>query len=71
MRLVASMARSQLITSRASALESKPHSGSGNCTRFAGFSGESCTKGVCPAGLADDWLSFWAKLDAGGCTGVL
>ena len=27
--------------------------GSGKCTCFAGFSGESCTEGVCPAGTVE------------------
>ena len=28
--------------------------GTGKCTCFAGFSGESCTKGVCPAGTVEN-----------------
>ena len=26
--------------------------------------------GVCPAGLGDDWLAFWGKMQTGGCSGV-
>ena len=36
-----------------------------NGARFARSGGGG--KGVCPAGLGDDWLAFWAKLQTGMC----
>ena len=39
-----------------------------NGARFARSGGGG--KGVCPAGLADDWLGFWDKLQTGCCTGT-
>ena len=39
-----------------------------NGARYARSGGGG--KGVCPAGLSDDWLAFWGKLQTGCCTGV-
>ena len=39
-----------------------------NGARYARSGGGG--KGVCPSGLADDWLAFWAKLQTGSCSGT-
>ena len=39
-----------------------------NGARYARSGGGG--RGVCPAGLADDWLTFWRKLTTGICTGT-
>ena len=38
-----------------------------NGARYAHSGGRG--KGVCPGGLASDWLAFWAKMNAFGCVG--
>mmetsp|Transcript_4815 Transcript_4815/g.12824 ORF Transcript_4815/g.12824 Transcript_4815/m.12824 type:complete len:194 (-) Transcript_4815:219-800(-) len=38
-----------------------------SAARFARSGGGG--KGVCPAGVGDDWLSFWSKLQTGVCSG--
>ena len=39
-----------------------------NGARYARSGGGG--KGVCPSGLADDWLAFWAKMTTGACSGT-
>ena len=41
---------------------------SNNAARYARSGGGG--KGVCPTGMADDWLAFWAKLQTGVCSGA-
>ena len=41
---------------------------SNNGARYARSGGGG--KGVCPTGLGDDWLAFWAKLQTGVCSGT-
>jgi len=38
-----------------------------SAARFARSGGGG--KGVCPTGVGDDWLAFWAKLQTGVCSG--
>jgi len=40
-----------------------------NAAQFARSGGDG--RGVCPSGMADDWLSFWGKLQFGACGSTL
>ena len=39
-----------------------------NSARYARSGGGG--KGVCPVGLADDWLAFWGKMQTSCCSGT-